>query len=134
MNLEEIKAAVLLILFLIVAYYSTQLNKKKKPKRPQIQEEEKIKENSIAKDVKALGIIIFTVLFIFALAKLYDENRRDAERAEYITHFKKNKELICNIGGQEKYLVSKQSGWSIKDEEHFLKDDRLIPIISCIKR
>lgn len=134
MNLEEIKAIVILILVLIVTYYSTQLQKKKKTKRTHMQEEEKIKESSTAKDVKAVVIIIFSVLFIFAFAKLYDENIRDTKRAELIADFKNNKELICNRGGDEKYLVSKESGWSVKDEEHFLKGDRLINIISCVKQ
>lgn len=134
MNLEEIKIAFFIILALIVTYYSTQLHKIKTPKRSHMQEEENIRESSSAKDIKALVIIIFSVLFILAFAKLYDENIRDSERAEYITHFKNNKELLCNIGGQEKYLVSQERGWSIKDKKHFLKGDRLIPIISCIKQ
>lgn len=132
MNLDEIKASVLLIIVLIVTYYSTQLKKKKK--RTHIHEEKNIRKNSTAKDLKTLGIIIFSVIFLVMLAKLYDENRRDAERVEYITHFKNNKELICNIGDREKYLVSKQSGWRIKDKEHFLKGDMLIDIISCTKQ
>ena len=134
MNLEEIKAIVILILVLIVTYFSTQLQKKKKPKKTNMQEEEKIKESSADKDVKAIFIIIFSVLFIFAFAKLYDESRRDAKRAELIADFKNNKELICNRGGDETYLVSKESGWSIEDKEHFLKGDRLINIISCVKQ
>jgi hypothetical protein len=118
---EALKATVILILTLIVTYYSTQLT----PRRKRMSKDEKFK-----KDMKALGAIIIGSIAFFLIAKYFADSSFESDTKEKTAHFQRGKELMCGVGrfskSNEGYLVSKANGWSLKGDEHFLKGDILI--------
>lgn len=125
---EAIKATVILTLTLIVTYYSTQLTSRRK----RMSKDEKVK-----KDMKALFSIILGTLAFFIIVNYFVDSSVERDNDANIMHFQRGKELMCGVGrfskSNEGYLVSKESGWVLKGNEHFLKGDILISISSCDK-
>lgn len=127
-TLESVKTTVFLILVLMLAYGSSQLSARRK----RMSREEKFK-----KDMKALGAIILGSMAFFLVANFFIDANAKSNTKEKTVHFQSGKELMCGAGrfskSNEGYLVSKESGWSLKGDEHFLKGDILISISSCDK-
>ncbi len=126
---EALKATVLLILVLILSYYS----ERQTSRRGRMRKDEKFK-----KDMKALFKIIIGSLAFFMIIKYLADSSVESDNNANIMHFQRGKELMCGVGrfskSNEGYLVSKSSGWNLKGDEHFLKGDLLVSISSCEQR
>lgn len=125
-TLEALKVTVILILALIVTYYSTQLT----PRRKKMTKNEKFK-----KDMKALFSIIIGTLAFFIIVQYFADKSIQTENEAKLAHFQKGKELICGVGrfakSDEGYIVSKEHGYTLSKEKHFQKSDLLISLSSC---
>lgn len=85
----------------------------------------------------SVGAVVFIFMgsFLFIgtlsyLVSLYEKS----DSKEKIEAFYNEKRVICQTRvprNKEYYLVSKNEGWSVYEEEFFKKDDLLLKIINC---
>lgn len=115
MDFQNFKLSLMLILSLLLLYFSLL----KKSKKPSLQ--------------VVISIFIGSFLFITifsSLIALYE----DSKTKEKIKAFYNAKAVLCKAGAlgiKHNYLVLEKEGWSVYNEEFFKKDDLLLEIINC---
>lgn len=103
----------------------------------------KVKNNAESRDDAILFFIVFgVVIFIYFMIENKDlavEGKPNRlERLQVSKEFRDGEMYICPVSNsryieQERYLVSKKTGWVIFNKIYFKKDDLLLDIDMCSK-
>ncbi|MBD3808347.1 MAG: hypothetical protein IE880_06490 [Epsilonproteobacteria bacterium] len=126
MDLDIFKSTLLLIITLLILYYSSRLRRKG---------DRREKPKSGMSEFQAISLIIIgSSLFMFVVSYLLQVQSQSDIR-ELKEAFQQQKSLICSSadglkGKGDFHLVSQAAGWSVYDH-YFKKDHLLIEISSC---